>query len=137
MQLLSKTEHLSLFYAPNLVSLCAIWTGKINGTDFRIGADIIEMALHDHRTGKLITCSSPIHVTDPEATKYLAHQWLPRVAGRALIYWADVVPSLSRTKNASPDSGIGTVEEQHAIPGIILAQFAALDEAKAWIKTKQ
>lgn len=131
MKLLNKTQTLSLYYAQELHSICAIWTGKINGTEFRTGADLIENALRTYRNGKLITCSSPMHVVDKDATLYLCQEWLPRVAGGVLHYWADVVPSLSRRSHSDE-----TVEEQNAIPGITLAQFASIDKAKVWLQAK-
>lgn len=134
MELFRKTTNLTLYYAPELFCAVAIWAGKINGKEFRDGADSIEQILREKRTGKLITCSSPMHVVDREATLYLAQDWLPRVAGGILHYWADVVPSLSRRTGEQPENE--SVKEQHSIPGIVLAQFASIDKAKVWIKTK-
>ncbi len=138
MELLHKTTNLALYYAPDLYSVCAIWTGKINSVEFRTGADMIETALRKYRTGKLITCSSPMHIVDREATAYLAQEWLPRVAGGILHYWADVVPSLQHRTgtHGQINSTSVTVEEQYAIPGIVLAQFPTVDGAKIWLKTK-
>jgi hypothetical protein len=134
MELFKKTTNLALYYAPELFCAVAIWTGKINGKEFRVGADSIEELLRENRTGKLMTCSSPMRIVDREATTYLSEEWLPRVAGGILHYWADVVPSLSRREKEQVEQD--TVLEVQAIPGIVLAQFATIDKAKEWLQTK-
>jgi hypothetical protein len=144
MLLYAKTQNLSLYYSYELRAALALWQGSMTGSEFQHSADLIEQVLREFHTNKLVTYSTPMRVVDRKATQYLTGEWLPRVAGAVLQYWADVVPRLSAAaETAGGDSesateGVATEEviEIHAIPGITIAQFGNIELAKQWIQQK-
>ena len=140
MLLYAKTQNLSLYYSYELRAAFALWQGSMTGSEFQHSADLIEQVLREFHTNKLVTYSTPMRVVDRKATQYLTGEWLPRVAGTVLRYWADVVPRLSsaaETARASSESPFKEeVTEIHAIPGITIAQFGNIELAKEWIQQK-
>ncbi|MCS6809193.1 MAG: hypothetical protein RML40_10745 [Bacteroidota bacterium] len=132
MLLYKKTPTLSIYYSYELYAAFALWQGHVTGQDLKDSAEYIENVLREHNTAKLVTYSIPVRVIDRNAAQYLAREWLPRVAGRVLRYWADVVPRLSHQL----PSEIDVVEEIYDIPGIVIAQFGNIEAAKKWIQTK-
>lgn len=132
MLLYKKTPTLSIYYSYELYAAFALWQGNITGQDLQESAEFIESVLLEYKTNKLVTYSVPMRVIDPKATQYLAKEWLPRVAGTVLQYWADVVPRLSLKTSSEPEE----ITEIHDIPGITIAQFGNIETAKKWIHDK-
>lgn len=132
MLLYKKTPTLSIYYSYELYAALALWQGSMSGHDFQESADLIESVLREYSTGKLVTYSIPMRVIDRKTTRYITDEWLPRIAGTVLHYWADVVPRLS---NEAPQD-INDITEIHAIEGITIAQFGNIETAKKWIQTK-
>ena len=136
MLLYKKTPTLSIYYSYELYAALALWQGNMTGADIQESADSIESVLREYKTVKLVTYSVPVRVIDRKAAQYLAVEWLPRVAGTVLQYWADVVPRLSLTSPSDVPESLDNVVESHDIPGITIAQFGNIEVAKKWIHQK-
>ncbi|MCU0424491.1 MAG: hypothetical protein MUF71_02575 [Candidatus Kapabacteria bacterium] len=132
MILYKKTPTLSIYYSYELYAAFALWQGNVTGQDLKASSEDIENVLREYKTTKLVTYSVPMRVIDRQAAQYLAKEWLPRVAGTVLQYWADVVPRLSLKTTPEPEE----ITEIHDIPGITIAQFGNIETAKKWIHDK-
>ncbi|HEU4413028.1 MAG TPA: hypothetical protein VFS43_47740 [Polyangiaceae bacterium] len=127
----ADTDLIKVYWLPGERAGYGVWRGLPTPSATREALELAEGLLRERGSARWVSNTEEALVSPPE-TQAVIVSWLQQMRWRyGLRAWADVPPASAVARLVVKNLGVESVQ-----CGVHFAQFASLDEARAWVATK-